>query len=66
MKDTEVLKKTLAVVIENGYPHIDTAQIYNNEHIIGDCLDEAIKSGKLKREDIFITSKVQTSTSFKF
>jgi diketogulonate reductase-like aldo/keto reductase len=56
--DAEQLKKALAVVIESGYRNIDTAQLYGNEHIIGEFLDEAIKSGKLKREDIFITSKV--------
>ena len=63
MTDAEILKKSLAVVIESGYRYIDTAQTYTNEHIIGEFLDETIKSGKLKREDIFITSKVPTLSS---
>jgi diketogulonate reductase-like aldo/keto reductase len=52
------LKKSLAVAIESGYRNIDTAQLYANEHIIGEFLDENIKNGKLKREDVFITTKV--------
>uniref|UniRef100_A0A914DJK2 NADP-dependent oxidoreductase domain-containing protein n=1 Tax=Acrobeloides nanus TaxID=290746 RepID=A0A914DJK2_9BILA len=57
----QMLWEYQAVVIENGYRHIDTAQWYGNEHIIGEFLDETVKSGKLKREDIFITSKLALS-----
>uniref|UniRef100_A0A914CFK9 NADP-dependent oxidoreductase domain-containing protein n=1 Tax=Acrobeloides nanus TaxID=290746 RepID=A0A914CFK9_9BILA len=46
LTDAEILKKSLAVVIESGYRHIDTAQMYSNEHIIGEFLDETIKSKK--------------------
>lgn len=41
-----------------GYRHIDTAFAYGNEHIIGDVLKTWFKSGKLKREDVFITTKL--------
>lgn len=41
----------------NGYRHIDTAQNYKNEVAVG----KAIKDSKVKREDIFITSKLQIS-----
>uniref|UniRef100_A0A914C788 NADP-dependent oxidoreductase domain-containing protein n=1 Tax=Acrobeloides nanus TaxID=290746 RepID=A0A914C788_9BILA len=58
LTDAEQLKKCLAVAIESGYRNIDTAQMYANEHIIGEFLDENIKSGKLKREDVFITTKL--------
>ncbi len=40
--------------LNNGYLHIDTAAIYNNEKEVG----EGIKQSNVKREDIFITSKV--------
>ncbi|KHJ87526.1 oxidoreductase, aldo/keto reductase family protein [Oesophagostomum dentatum] len=36
----------------------DTAFVYENEAVIGKVLHEYFKSGKLKREDIFITSKL--------
>lgn len=40
--------------IKAGYIHIDTALAYGNEKEIG----QAIKDSKIKREDIFITSKL--------
>lgn len=40
--------------IKVGYRHIDTAEAYKNETEIG----KAIKKSKVKREELFITSKV--------
>lgn len=40
--------------LKAGYVHIDTALAYTNEQEIG----RAIKDSKIKREDIFITSKL--------
>jgi aldehyde reductase len=44
--------------IETGYRLIDTAYVYGNEQVIGETLQEAFKSGKVKREDMFITTKL--------
>lgn len=44
--------------VDAGYRHIDCAQIYGNEKEIGGCLKELFDSGKVKREDLFITSKL--------
>lgn len=54
----EELEKALNAALETGYRHIDTAYIYNNEHIIGKVLQQWISSGKLKREELFITTKL--------
>ncbi len=40
--------------MEAGYRSFDTAQMYKNEDILGNALQEL----KIKREDIFLTSKV--------
>ncbi len=40
--------------IESGYTHIDTAKIYGNEESVG----KAVKESGIKREDIFITTKL--------
>lgn len=40
-----------------GYRHIDTASIYKNEADVG----KAIKASKLKRDDIFVTTKLWNS-----
>lgn len=43
--------------LETGYRHIDTASFYRCEQIIGRIINKWISAGKLKREDLFITSK---------
>lgn len=47
--------------LEAGYRHIDTAFAYQNEQIIGNVLKEWITSGRVKREDLFITTKLPPS-----
>ena len=38
--------------------HIDTAEMYGNQAEIGQGLQELFKAGSLKREDVFVTSKL--------
>ena len=44
--------------IKVGYRHIDCAMIYANEAEIGKAINDAIGSGLVKREDLWITSKL--------
>jgi len=57
--DENVLTEVLHEALRLGYRHIDTAAAYQNEHIIGKVLKEWISSGKIKREDLFITTKLK-------
>lgn len=52
------VKKAVKVALEAGYRHFDALADYENEDEIGSALAEYISSGKLKREDVFITAKV--------
>ncbi|KAK5164117.1 uncharacterized protein LTR77_010208 [Saxophila tyrrhenica] len=46
--------KSCLGALKVGYRHIDTAQVYGNEPEVG----EAVKQSSLKREDIYVTSKI--------
>lgn len=50
----EDCKTSVLAALKAGYRHIDTAQSYFNEEEVG----EAIKECNIKREDLFITTKV--------
>ncbi len=41
-----------------GYRHVDCAAAYGNEKEIGTAFDAVFKSGALRREDVFVTSKL--------
>jgi alcohol dehydrogenase (NADP+) len=47
--------------LEAGYRHIDCAAIYNNEKEVGNALEKAFKDRLIKREELFITSKLWNS-----
>ncbi|ORX84110.1 Aldo/keto reductase [Anaeromyces robustus] len=50
-------KESVVHAIEVGYKHVDGALYYDNEKQIGEGLQECFKKG-VKREDIFVTSKL--------
>jgi len=52
--DGEVAVSSVLSALEAGYRHIDTAQGYGNEESVG----IAVKKSGIKREEIFITSKL--------
>lgn len=54
----EECKRCVKDAIKVGYRHIDTAQSYFNESECGEAIFEAISEGVVKREDLFITTKV--------
>ncbi|MGA9293837.1 MAG: aldo/keto reductase [Ignavibacteriaceae bacterium] len=54
----ELVAETVKKAIHSGYRHIDCASVYGNEKNIGYVLKEIFNSGFLKREDLWITSKV--------
>ncbi|XP_060228985.1 aldo-keto reductase family 1 member C1-like [Meriones unguiculatus] len=55
------LSKTLEstkIAIDTGFRHIDSAYVYQNEKEIGQAIRSKIADGVVKREDIFLTTKL--------
>ncbi|XP_066257453.1 1,5-anhydro-D-fructose reductase-like [Euwallacea similis] len=52
------LETAIEAALEAGYRHIDTAHVYDNEKVIGNVLKKWIGAGKIKREDIFLVTKL--------
>ena len=52
--DDDMVADAVRAAIDMGYRHIDTAQAYANERGVG----EGVRTSGIKREDIFVTTKV--------
>ena len=54
--DGDITYQSVLAALKNGYRHIDTAAAYRNEQSVG----KAIKDSGIPREEIFVTSKLQS------
>lgn len=57
-------QNAVTAAIDAGYRLTDTAQMYQNEADVGIAVKQAIASKKLKREEIFITTKLSSNMTF--
>ena len=54
----EQVSNAVAGAIRCGYRLFDCASVYGNEDLIGQVFAQALKEGVVKREELFVTSKV--------
>ena len=54
----ENCSEAVSWAIQSGYRHIDCAAAYGNEDAVGDGISDGLLKTGLKREDLWITSKL--------
>lgn len=59
--DYPTMKKLVSVGLGIGYRAFDTARDYGNEDVVGRVMKECLAEQDLKREDIFLTTKIGNS-----
>ncbi len=50
--------KAVKIALNHGYRHIDCAATYGNEAEIGEAFSDFFSTGRIKREEVWITSKL--------
>jgi diketogulonate reductase-like aldo/keto reductase len=56
--DNQTIADAVRTAVRMGYRHIDCASVYGNEREIGAALADLIDEGTVRREELWITSKV--------
>ena len=64
VKDLNDCKEAVKNAIKTGYRLIDTAASYKNEEAVGEAIRECIEEGIVKREDLFITTKLWVQDTY--
>lgn len=56
--DAGEVRNSVLEGLKAGVRHIDCAWIYGNENEVGSAIAQAFREGIVRREDVFITSKL--------
>src|SRR5580698_2137792 len=56
--DPVATKTATKLALETGFRALDASERYRNEKEVGEAIQEVFKAGKIKREDVFIATKV--------
>ncbi|WP_414517010.1 aldo/keto reductase [Nostoc sp. PCC 9305] len=56
--DPLATKKATKAALEAGFRHLDCAERYHNEAVVGEAMQEVFKVGGIQREDVFVTTKL--------
>lgn len=56
--DPITTKNATKAALEVGFRALDTAERYGTENEVGDAMEEVFKKGQIKREDVFVITKL--------
>ena len=56
--DPVATKQAVKTALEVGFRHFDCAERYRNETAVGEAMQEVFRDGAIRREDVFITTKL--------
>src|SRR5580658_7981801 len=56
--DPVATKQATKAALEAGFRGLDTAERYRTETEVGEAMQEVFKAGKIKREEVFVATKL--------
>ncbi|WP_265270898.1 aldo/keto reductase [Nostoc sp. KVJ3] len=56
--DPLATKEATKAALEAGFRHLDCAERYRNEAVVGEAMQEVFKAAGIQREDVFVTTKL--------
>ena len=59
--DPIATRQATGAALDVGFRHLDCAERYRNEAAVGDAIQDAFKAGTLRREQLFVTTKLWNS-----
>lgn len=51
-------RNAVRAALEAGFRELDCAERYRNEQAVGEAMQEVFRAGKVKREDVFVATKI--------
>jgi diketogulonate reductase-like aldo/keto reductase len=56
--DPVATKQATQTALEVGFRHLDCAERYRNEEAVGEAMQAVFSAGRIRREDVFVTTKL--------
>ena len=56
--DPTATRTATKAALEAGFRLLDSSERYRNETEVGEAMQEVFKAGKIKREDVFVATKL--------
>ena len=56
--DPLATRQATRTALEVGFRHLDCAERYRNEEAVGDAMQAVFSGGAIRREDVFVTTKL--------